>query len=159
MIVAAEKLMQDGYSFVWYIIGEGPDRAAIEKMIIQRNLQEHFILAGVRTNPYPFLKAANVMCMASRWEGMPSTVTEAKILGVPSVGTEYLSAREQIEQHVEGIIVDNNDDSIGDGVRWCLDNKNELNRMHEYLLSQTYGNDSTFHQIENILFERETEDE
>ena len=90
---------------------------------------------------------------------MPSTVTEAKILGVPSVVTEYLSAREQIEQNVEGIIVDNNDDSIGDGVRWCLDNKNELNRMHEYLLSQSYGNDSTFHQIENILFERETEDE
>ena len=159
MIVAAEKLMQDGYSFVWYVIGEGLDRVAIEKMIIQRNLQEYFILAGVRTNPYPFLKAANIMCMASRWEGMPSTVTEAKILGVPSVVTEYLSAREQIEQNIEGIIVDNNDDSIEDGLRWCLDNESELNRMREYLLSKNYGNDKTFHQIENILFERETKDE
>ena len=159
MIVAAEKLMQEGYNFVWYVIGEGLDRAAIEKMIIQHNLQEYFILAGVRTNPYPFLKAANIMCMASRWEGMPSTVTEAKMLGVPSVVTEYLSAREQIEQNIEGIIVDNNDDSIEDGLRWCLDNKNELNRMREYLLSQNYGNDQNFHQIETILFERETEDE
>lgn len=159
MINAAEKLMKDGYSFVWYVVGEGSDRNTIEKMILQRNLQEYFILAGVRTNPYPFLKAANIMCMASRWEGMPSTVTEAKILGVPSVVTEYLSAREQIEQKIEGIIVDNNDDSIEDGLRWCLDNKSELNRMREYLSSKNYGNDKTFHQIENILFERENKDE
>lgn len=159
MINAAEKLMKDGYSFVWYVVGEGIDRNTIEKMILQRNLQEYFILAGVRTNPYPFLKAANIMCMASRWEGMPSTVTEAKILGVPSVVTEYLSAREQIEQKIEGIIVDNNDDSIEDGLRWCLDNKSELNRMREYLSSKNYGNDKTFHQIENILFERENKDE
>lgn len=159
MINAAEKLMKDGYSFVWYVVGEGIDRNTIEKMILQRNLQEYFILAGVRTNPYPFLKAADIMCMASRWEGMPSTVTEAKILGVPSVVTEYLSAREQIEQKIEGIIVDNNDDSIEDGLRWCLDNKSELNRMREYLSSKNYGNDKTFHQIENILFERENKDE
>lgn len=156
MIVAAEKLKQDGYSFIWYVIGEGGDRAAIEKMIIQRNLQEHFILAGVRINPYPFLKAANIMCMASRWEGMPSTVTEAKILGVPSVVTEYLSAREQIMEYTEGVIVDNNDEAIGDGLRWCLDNESELNRMREYLLSQHYGSEKNFHQIEDILFERET---
>ena len=90
---------------------------------------------------------------------MPSTVTEAKILGVPSVVTEYLSAREQIEQKIEGIIVDNNDGSIEDGLRWCLDNKSELNRMREYLSSKNYGNDKTFHQIENILFERENKDE
>lgn len=157
MITAATRLMHEGYEFVWYVVGEGDDREKVEKMIEERNLQKYFVLIGVRINPYPFLKAADVMCMASRWEGMPSTVTEAKILGVPSVVTEYLSAHEQIKQGKEGIVVDNNDVAIVNGLRWCLDNREELNRMHEFLSTQCYGNEKDFHKIENLLFEGETQ--
>lgn len=156
MVIAADRLVRDGYKFVWYVVGEGNDRTTLEKMIQEKGLQTYFTLTGVRINPYPFLKAADIMCMASRWEGMPSTVTEAKILGVPPVVTEYLSAREQIKHNVEGIIVKNEDGAIEQGLRWCLDNKGELNKMHEYLLSEHYGNENDFQLIENILFKSES---
>lgn len=155
MVAAADRLVRRGYKFIWYVVGEGNDRAMLEEMIREKGLQRYFILTGVRINPYPYLKAADIMCMASRWEGMPSTVTEAKILGVPSVVTEYLSAHEQIKQGLEGIIVKNDDGSIEKGLRWCLDNKRELSKMHDYLLSEHYGNEKDFQLIESILFESE----
>ena len=156
MVEAADRLVHEGYEFVWYVVGEGDDRAKVEKMIKDRNLHKCFVLTGVRINPYPFLKAADVMCMASRWEGMPSTVTEAKILGVPSVVTEYLSAHEQIKHGVEGIVVDNNDEAILNGLKWCLDNRKELAKMHEFLSEQSYGNEKDFRRIKDLLFESET---
>lgn len=156
MIIAADKLVCDGYKFVWYVVGEGNDRAILEKMIQEKGLQRNFVLTGVRINPYPFLKAADIMCMASRWEGMPSSVTEAKILGVPSVVTEYLSAHEQIKHGVEGIVVKNEDGAIEQGLKWCLDNKDRLSKMHDYLSAEYYGNEKDFQLIENVLFKSES---
>lgn len=151
MIAAAEGLVRCGYEFVWYVVGEGSDRSILEKMINERGLQKYIVLTGVRINPYPFIKAADVLCMASRWEGMPSTVTEAKILGTPCVVTEYLSAREQIKQGIEGIIVRNDDSAIEKGLEWCLNNRQKLEEMSAFLMSSRYANKEAFRLLENEL--------
>lgn len=151
MIAAAEGLVRCGYEFVWYVVGEGSDRSILEGMITERGLQKYIVLTGVRINPYPFIKAADVLCMASRWEGMPNTVTEAKILGTPCVVTEYLSAHEQIKQGIEGIIVRNDDGAIEKGLEWCLNNRQKLEEMSVFLMSSRYANKEAFRLLENEL--------
>lgn len=152
IVLAAEKLKKKGYSFLWIIVGDGDDRTELQKMIEAHSLTDVIFLAGARMNPYPFLAIADLMCMPSRWEGMPSAVTEAKILGTPSLVTEYLSAHEQILNGIEGIIVKNQNDSIFEKLEWCINNKEKLKEMRKYLLEHHYGTENIFTFIEKNLF-------
>jgi glycosyltransferase involved in cell wall biosynthesis len=152
IVNCAKELVACGYDFSWYIIGDGEDRTILEEMIEKENLKDTIILLGMKTNPYPFVAKCDLMCMPSRWEGKPMTVTEAKILGVPPVVTNYLSAREQIDDGVEGIVVENTETSIIPVLKDILENPEKCRKMHEYLLKHEYGNASYMKEIEKILF-------
>lgn len=132
---AARILKCKGFRFLWCIVGGGEDAERLKSMISEYGVEDYVILTGSRINPYPFLNAADILCMPSRWEGMPCTVEEAKTLGVPAIVTEYLSANEQLKNGLEGIIVANNDDSIVDALQLCMEDRSIISKMKEYMFS------------------------
>lgn len=67
----AEKLL---------ILGDGPDREKIEKMIESENMEKDIILLGSIKNPYPWLKQAKIFVHSSKYEGLPTVLIEALIL-------------------------------------------------------------------------------
>ena len=151
-IKCAYKLKLDGAKFIWFVVGEGADRQILEEMIQKYNLKDCFLLIGNRFNPYPYIKEADIYCMPSRWEGKPIAVTESMMLGVPPVVTEYMSAKEQIENGVDGLIAVNDDDSIYEKVKYCIDNTDIVDQMKIQLLSREYGNASYIRKLEDQLF-------
>lgn len=152
IIFCAKNLKKKNLSFVWYIVGDGDDRKKLEDMIVEYDLSQEVILTGKRSNPYPFLGNADVMCMPSRWEGKPMTVSEAMILGTPCVVTEYLSAKEQIMNRVNGIIVENNDTAIQEAILECIENRELLNGLKDNLKQNVYGNREYIEYVEGTLF-------
>lgn len=110
MIQVSSILKSEGIDFKWYYVGEGKDRSAIENMIKEYNIADNFILLGLKMNPYPFILHSDLLCMMSRYEGKPMVVTEAQILGIPPIVTEYSAAYEQIKNGVTGFVVPDCDD-------------------------------------------------
>ena len=153
IITCAEKMKKNSYEFMWVIVGGGEDYDEISKMITEHNLNENLYLVGPRINPYPFIKESNIMCMPSRYEGKPIVITESMILGVPPVVTEYMSANEQIINHLNGVVVNNADDSIYDGVKKCMDDSKFYNKIKENLNNTNFGNREYIYQIEDELFD------
>ncbi len=151
IVNCAKELKNSGYSFVWYIIGEGVDREQVEKFIIEADVKDRVILLGMKKNPYPYIVKSDLMCMPSRWEGKPMVVTEAQILGIPTVVTEYLSAREQILDGTEGIVVENSETSVIPVLKDLLDHPEKCSEMREYLLAHEYGNAVYMREIEKML--------
>lgn len=151
IVAAAKALKQEGKEFLWYIIGDGEDEESLSSLICEANLEKQVILIGAKMNPYPYIKASNVMCMPSRYEGKPLAITESMILGVPPVVTKYLSADEQIQNGVEGIVVANEDGTIIDALLQCMECPEMLQNMHEHLLQHEYGNKSYIQTIESQL--------
>lgn len=151
IISAAKALDQSGKKFLWYIIGAGEDENSLKKLIAESNLEGKVVLIGARMNPYPFIKESDVMCMPSRYEGKPLVVTESMILGVPPLVTRYLSACSQIQHRIEGIVVANEDDTIVEAIQYCMNNIDELKRMHHWLLEHEYGNSEDIRIIEKKL--------
>ena len=139
-VKALKRLKADGYKIRWYVLGEGEDRQLLEDMIREYGLEKDFILMGQRSNPYPYIKRADLYALTSRYEGKPISVTEAQVLGVGVVTTKYISANEQIDDGVDGIIVENNDEAIYDGIKRILDNPELLNIFSENLKNKTIGN-------------------
>lgn len=87
VLVDALALADLGEAWELVIVGEGPLRPEIERLVVERGLEEHVRLVGHVANPYPLLASADVAVQASRWEGFGIAVLEALALGVPLVAT------------------------------------------------------------------------
>ena len=153
IVKCAKKLKESGLEFLWYIVGNGPDEKKLYEMIAEADVYNYLVPVGVRFNPHPLMKEADIMCMPSRYEGKPMVITESMILGVPPVVTEYLSAHQQIQNGIIGIVVNNDDESITSAVHECLENKEMLSNLKKQLYLQEHGNKEYIKEIEHILFE------
>jgi glycosyltransferase involved in cell wall biosynthesis len=70
------------------ILGEGPDRAALEAQARALGIAEHVTFAGFCDEPLPQIRAADLFVLASRYEGFPNAALEALACGTPIVLTD-----------------------------------------------------------------------
>lgn len=119
----AKILVARGIDFEWHILGYGSQESIIRNYITDNNLQDVYKLDGMVSNPYPYMRKADVIVQPSRNEGKSIVLDEAKILGKAIVVTDYSSVRDQITDHKTGIIVDKSPDSIADGIVMIRDNR------------------------------------
>jgi glycosyltransferase involved in cell wall biosynthesis len=70
------------------ILGEGPDRGALQALSRELGIGERVALPGFVLNPFPFLKRCDVFVSSSRWEGFGNVILEAMACGAPIVATD-----------------------------------------------------------------------
>ncbi|MBO5099150.1 MAG: glycosyltransferase [Clostridia bacterium] len=150
-VKALKNLKDEGYSVKWYVLGDGPDREKLEGMIKENGLENEFILLGPTQNPYPYFKYFDIFALPSRFEGKPMAITEAQMLGLVPVVTEYASANEQIKNEKTGIVVENNDDAIYYGIKKVIDNPHLLESIRENLKKTNFSNGEVIQDIYKIL--------
>lgn len=78
------------------ILGDGPQRTALERLARQLDVSEDMDLPGFEANPYAFMARADVFALSSRVEGLPSALTEALACGCPVVSTDCPSGPAEI---------------------------------------------------------------
>lgn len=69
------------------ILGDGPDRDALEGQVIARNLENRVRLDGFSGEPWSRYGGADAFLLPSRWEGMPNAALEALACGTPVIAT------------------------------------------------------------------------
>lgn len=103
----AHLLLEKGYNFIWYLVGDGPLEKELKEKIKQYCVADNVVLCGRKDNPYPYIKNCDIYVQTSKTEGWGLTVSEAKILNKPIVTTDAGVMSEQIENGVNGIITEN----------------------------------------------------
>ncbi|WP_290649806.1 glycosyltransferase [Aquisalimonas sp.] len=78
------------------ILGEGPERGALEAQAYRLGITARLHLAGFQSNPYAWLRRTDLFVLSSAWEGSPNALTEALALGRPSVSTDCPSGPREI---------------------------------------------------------------
>jgi glycosyltransferase involved in cell wall biosynthesis len=154
-IKAAKILRQSNIDFIWYVIGEGAERSNLERLISENNLQNSFVLLGLKENPYPYIKAATIVVQSSRYEGKSIAIDEAKILQKPIIVTNFTTAKDQIEHLKNGIIAEMNPESLASGIESLIQNKNLQKELSLHLSQENFGTESeiaTFYKIINNEF-------
>lgn len=137
----------------WYIIGYGSDEALIRKKIKEAGMEEHVILLGKRSNPYPYIKACDIYVQPSRYEGKSVTVREAQMLCKPVVVTNYPTAPSQICSGIDGVIVPMDNEGCAHGLAEVICDKHLQERIIAYLKTHDYGNESEVEKIYTLINE------
>ena len=95
----------------WYIVGEGPEKTALENEIRNNSLENNFILVGADTNPYRWMNIADIYVQPSRFEGFGITVAEAKALNKPIVASN-IPEFEELLGDGKGVLANDIDDFV-----------------------------------------------
>ena len=85
--------------------GAGPLRAELEAAAVREGLGGRVLVLGSRGDVGDLLAASDLMLFASRTEGMPASLIEAGMAGLPVAGTALTGVPEVVETGVTGLLV------------------------------------------------------
>lgn len=91
-----DAFAQSGIAGTLLILGEGPERPALESRIAALGLQDRVVLAGFTDNPFPTLAAAGIYVSSSNAEGFPNSLLEAMSVGLPVIATNCPSGPSEV---------------------------------------------------------------
>lgn len=150
-VEACAILVARGIDIKWYVLGDGEDRPKLEKQIAEKNLQKNFILLGIKENPYPYIKKATLYVQPSRFEGKSLAIDEAKIIHKPILVTNFPSAKDQIEDGVNGRIVGMDPLSIADGIQKLVNDKATMLLFEQNLKAEQTGTESEMSKLYDLI--------
>ena len=87
------------------IVGDGPLRSELEKQTIQLNIRDQVTFAGHRSDVASFLLAGDVFVFPSETEGLPNSLIESSLAGLPIVACEAPGVVDVIRNEVNGLLV------------------------------------------------------
>ena len=145
------RIIGSGVSVRWYIIGYGGDESLIRSKIVESGMEEHVIILGKKSNPYPYMKACDIYVQPSRYEGNSVTVREAQILCKPVIVSDYPTSKNQIKDLVDGIIVPMGNDKCADRIAGYIQDKEMLGDIVNYLKCHDYGNEKEIEKLYELI--------
>lgn len=89
-LLRALSILADNIEVVCLIIGDGPYRGSLEKMVADYSLKETVVFKG-NVSPEQvvnFLREAHIYVLPSYSEGLPQSLLEAMACGLPCIGTD-----------------------------------------------------------------------
>ena len=135
---------------VWYIAGDGNERAECERLIAENGLGEQIILLGALDNPYPYMKQCDLYILPSVYEAAPMVYGEAMICKAPIFTTCNVSSAEMVPEEF-GQICDNSEEGLRNGFEKLLSDRAALQAYKQNLADFDYTNSRSVAKIETIL--------
>lgn len=121
-LYVVSKLLANGYDIELWIIGCGILEKQLRRQCADLGIEKNVDFLGFQSNPYPYIKAADIFLSTSMTEGYPLVICEALCLDKPIVATNVTGPREILGDSEYGLLTEENDDAIFEGVRRMIDN-------------------------------------
>lgn len=98
-----------------WIIGQGENFSMLEELAHLSGVDDRVVFLGFKTNPYPYIKSADIFALSSDAEGYPLVICEALCLGKPIVSTDTTGPSELLADNV-GILTGKDENSLAAGL-------------------------------------------
>ena len=137
LLKVVNKLNREFENFDIYFLGEGELYDSAKQYVAKHKL-ENVHLLGNQSNPYKFIKKADMLILASRFEAAPMVYAEAMTLGVPVLTTRTCSADELVGNL--GLVCDNNRKAIHSAIKSVLNGSFNLEQKKQNLKDYRWDN-------------------
>ncbi len=85
-----------------WVLGEGPEREALERRAAEQGIGERVHLVGHVPNPYPWMRHSDAFVLSSQFEGLPNVVLEAIACGAPVAAFDSPGGTREILERLPG---------------------------------------------------------
>ena len=128
-----KRLLDEGFHHKILILGDGYDFENIKNLQKDLGVTETSTLFGFTDNPYPQIKNADFYILSSRYEGFPTVLFEAITLKKNIIATDVSGVREMLDDGKLGLIIENSEQGIYDGMKKALENPESFDQYAEIL--------------------------
>ncbi len=105
------------------VVGDGPDRGALEDLALRRGIAERVVFTGIRPDVQDLLRMSDGLVLSSRQEAFPTAILEAMACGLPVVATGVGSVSDMVEAGENAVVVPaENREALGEGIAVIADN-------------------------------------
>ncbi len=148
-----KRLLDEGFKHRILILGDGYDFENIKKLKSSLNVDDTVTMTGFTDNPYPFIKSADYFVLSSRYEGFPTVLYEAITLKKNIIATDVSGVREMLNNGKLGLIVDNSEQGIYEGMKKALTQPEEFQDFQKELTNFTppFSLENSVKKIQEII--------
>ena len=136
------------------ILGQGSEEKTLKEIAVKLNIVEKLTFLGFQSNPYKYMKQADLFILSSRYEGFPNVLLEANICGTPVIAFNCPGGTEEIiENGVNGYLVPCGDiDEMTNMIKSFDIKAFDENAIKEFI-KKKYAADKIIKKYENVLYE------
>ena len=151
LIRAHKYVLAKGIDHDLYLIGGGEDEEMLRQLCAELKVEDTVHFLGFQKNPYGDVKACDLFVLSSLYEGFATIINESLIAGTPVLTTRVSGVEEQITEDDYGWIVENDQQSLNEGLYKALSDREVLKKKKEALASYVYDNDAIIRRFEEVL--------
>lgn len=128
-----KRLLDEGLHHKILIVGDGYDFENVKKLKTDLKIADTATMLGFTDNPYPYFKAADFYILSSRYEGYPTVLFEAITLKKNIIATDVSGVSEMLENGKLGVITENSEEGIYQGMKQALTNPQDFRSYQDKL--------------------------
>lgn len=147
----------DGVGLV--IIGDGPERASLEKLSQELGVAKRVYFAGQksREETLSLMAGCDLFILNSTHEGLPHVVVEAMSIGLPVIATDVGGTSEVVEHRKNGILIPPDDENaLRDALQELIHNpelRRELALQGQKVIQERFGLERMIEKTEEVLYQ------
>ena len=150
-VQVAKKLKEVGFSFEWWFIGGVTNDWDYQGFVKKNGLEDNVKFLGVKANPYPYLKRADLYVHLSKFEGKSIALDEVKVLCKPVVVTNFSTVHDQFEDRVNASICEMTVEDATDKITELIHNASLRQSYIDYLKQHIVDNSNEIEKIYSLL--------
>lgn len=152
-IEAVASCAQQGVPAILHLVGGGPMQPMLQKKAEGMGITESVRFYGEQSNPYRYMKNADLFLMTSYHEAAPVVLEEACCLALPMLTTETTSSREMVTDRGCGWVCENEQSAINEALYRILQDREGLLVRKKRLQSQIMDNEQMMLQFDQLIEE------
>ncbi|MCU0612305.1 MAG: glycosyltransferase family 4 protein, partial [Candidatus Eisenbacteria bacterium] len=105
LLVAAQAVLQAGEKVTFCAVGDGPERGKVHALARRLGLGDRCMFVGFQDDVGPYLRLFDIFVMASRTEGLGTSLIDALAVGLPVAATRAGGIGEIVRDGENGLLV------------------------------------------------------
>lgn len=150
-ITAASNSVKNGAYVRLHIVGNGAMLDELRHTASDMNISDIVCFYGEQSNPFRYMKNADLLLLTSYHEAAPMVIDEARALALPVLSTRTTSSTEMIEDEQCGWVCENTQEALNEALLELVSEKNKLRNMKIELSRKESNNDLAKTQFDDLM--------
>lgn len=134
-----------------HIVGGGPMGGALTKLVTDMHLDDSVVFLGEQSNPYRYMKNADLLLLTSFHEAAPMVVDEARFLSLPVLTTATTSSQEMVTDVAGGWVCENDQMALSKALCDLAGNRDALRVCKEKLAHYKADNNKALARFHDLM--------